>query len=107
MKKWQKMINKIVLMEIIMLSNSSVIFAQSKKYNPYYYPKLREYVDCNQIDFSSEYKKWLIPDNSEKFVDITHELLGNGYVFERASPGRFSTRWKRRLPYLPPKLPNR
>lgn len=24
-----------------------------------------------------------------------------------ASPGRFSTRWKRRLPYLPPKLPNR
>ena len=84
MKKWQKMINKIVLMEIIMLSNSSVIFAQSKKYDPYYYPKLREYVDCRQIDFSSEYKKWLIPDNSEKFVDITHELLGNGYVFERA-----------------------
>ena len=35
MKKWQKMINKIVLMEIIMLSNSSVIFAQSKKYNHY------------------------------------------------------------------------
>ena len=84
MKKWQKMINKIVLMEIIMLSNSSVIFAQSKKYDPYYYPKLREYVDSKQIDFSSEYKKWLIPDNSEKFVDITHELLGNGYVFERA-----------------------
>ena len=25
----------------------------------------------------------------------------------RASPGRFSTRWKRRLPHLPPKLPNR
>lgn len=67
-----------------MLSNSSVIFAQSKKYDPYYYPKLREYVDSKQIDFSSEYKKWLIPDNSEKFVDITHELLGNGYVFERA-----------------------
>ena len=43
-----------------------------------------EYVDSKQIDFSSEYKKWLIPDNSEKFVDITHELLGNGYVFERA-----------------------
>ena len=84
MKKWQKMINKIVLMEIIMLSNSSVIFAQSKKYDPYYYPKLREYVDCRQIDFSSEYKKWLIPDNSEKFVDIIRELLGNGYVFERA-----------------------
>ena len=84
MKKLQKMINKITLMSVIMLSNSSVIFAQSKKYNPYYYPKLREYVDCNQIDFSSEYKKWLIPDNSEKFVDITHELLGNGYVFERA-----------------------
>ena len=84
MKKWQKMINKIVLMEIIMLSNSSVIFAQSKKYDPYYYHKLREYVDSKQIDFCSEYKKWLIPDNSEKFVDITHELLGNGYVFERA-----------------------
>ena len=84
MKKWQKMINKITLMAIIMLSNCSVIFAQSKKYDPYYYPKLREYVDCKQIDFSSEYKKWLIPDNSEKFVDITHELLGNGYVFERA-----------------------
>ncbi len=25
----------------------------------------------------------------------------------RASPGRFSTRWKRRLPHLPPQLPNR
>ena len=84
MKKWQKMINKIVLMEIIMLSNSSVIFAQSKKYDPYYYHKLREYVDSKQIDFCSEYKKWLIPDNSEKFVDIIRELLGNGYVFERA-----------------------
>ena len=84
MKKWQKMINKITLMAIIMLFNCSVIFAQSKKYDPYYYPKLREYVDCRQIDFSSEYKKWPIPDNSEKFVDIIRELLGNGYVFERA-----------------------
>ena len=84
MKKLQKMINKITLMSVIILSNCSVILAQSKKYDPYYYPKLREYVDSKQIDFSSEYKKWLIPDNSEKFVDITHELLGNGYVFERA-----------------------
>ena len=84
MKKFQKMINKITLMSVIILSNCSVILAQSKKYDPYYYPKLREYVDSKQIDFSSEYKKWLIPDNSEKFVDITHELLGNGYVFERA-----------------------
>ncbi len=84
MKKLQKMINKITLMSVIILSNCSVILAQSKKYDPYYYPKLGEYVDSKQIDFSSEYKKWLIPDNSEKFVDITHELLGNGYVFERA-----------------------
>lgn len=84
MKKLQKMINKITLMSVIILSNCSVILAQSKKYDPYYYPKLREYVDSKQIDFCSEYKKWLIPDNSEKFVDITHELLGNGYVFERA-----------------------
>lgn len=84
MKKLQKMINKITLMSVIILSNCSVILAQSKKYDPYYYPKLREYVDSKQIDFSSEYKKWLIPDSSEKFVDITHELLGNGYVFERA-----------------------
>ena len=84
MKKLQKMINKITLMSVIILSNCSVILAQSKKYDPYYYHKLREYVDSKQIDFCSEYKKWLIPDNSEKFVDITHELLGNGYVFERA-----------------------
>ena len=70
MKKLQKMINKITLMSVIILSNCSVILAQSKKYDPYYYPKLGEYVDSKQIDFSSEYKKWLIPDNSEKLAQL-------------------------------------
>lgn len=82
MKKWLKITNKIALMVVLMLSSCSVMFAQSKKYNPFYYP--REQTDCKQIDFSSEYKEWLIPDSSERFEDITHELLGNGYAFERA-----------------------
>jgi hypothetical protein len=68
----------------LMLSCFPVVFAQNKKYNPFYYPELSEYADSNRIDFSSEYRKWLMPDSSEKFEDITLELLDSGYVFERS-----------------------
>ena len=73
-----------MLMAGLMLSCFPVVFAQNKKYNPFYYPELSEYADSNQIDFSSEYRKWLMPDSSEKFEDITLELLDSGYVFERS-----------------------
>lgn len=73
-----------MLMAGLMLSCFPVVFAQNKKYNPFYYPELSEYADSNRIDFSSEYRKWLMPDSSEKFEDITLELLDSGYVFERS-----------------------
>ena len=84
MNKWQKITNKIALIVVLMLSSCSVMFAQSKKSNPFYYTELSEQADYKHIDFSSKYKEWLIPDSSERFEDITHELLGNGYTFERA-----------------------
>ncbi|WP_304408373.1 hypothetical protein, partial [Bacteroides acidifaciens] len=84
MKKWKKITSTIMLMAGLMLSCFPVVFAQNKKYNPFYYPELSEYADSNRIDFSSEYRKWLMPDSSEKFEDITLELLDSGYVFERS-----------------------
>lgn len=84
MEKWQKITSKITLMAVLMLSCFPVIFAQNKKYNPFYYPELIEYADSNKIDFSSEYRKWLMPDISERFEDITLELLDSSYVFERS-----------------------
>ena len=60
------------------------MLANSKEYNPFYYPELKNNADCSQVDFSAEYREWLEPDSNERFEDITLELLNNGYDFDRS-----------------------
>lgn len=84
------------LVTFLMLSFSSTTFAQSKKYDPFYYPELSKYADPEQIDFSSEYTQWLTPDTTQTFKDITNDILRNGYDFERTlfNSEHFIYEWK-------------
>lgn len=65
-----------------LMLNLSVTYAQSNRYNPSCHTDLYKFTDSTQVDFSSEYKKWLTSDSSQKHEDITRELLKNGYFFE-------------------------
>ena len=83
MKVWHKVASIATMMAVPVLFSFPAMSVNSKEYNPFYYPELKTNADCSQVDFSAEYREWLVPDSNERFEDITLELLNKGYDFDR------------------------
>ena len=79
-----KMIMVGIAVSFLMMLDTTSLSSQNIKYNPFYYPELSGHADSMQVDFSAEYKRWLIPDKSQTFKDITNDILQKGYTFERS-----------------------
>lgn len=67
-----------------LLGYQSTAWAQSVRYDPFYYPNLIKHADSTAVDFSAQYRLYMTPDNSMRFEDLTHELLEQNYSFDNA-----------------------